>query len=304
MEIPTGNSLLGGGRGVDHLVVAVRNLAASRNDYARALGFTMSKGGRHPGGTENSVARFEDRSYLELLGCYDRSKAAGVAAFLEKREGAMSLGLGISSANETSAFLKARGCETEIGSGTITLEGTDETPPVLWRWVGLKEGSKISDYIFFIEYTPEREAFRKKHPEHYGVSGTVHANTAVKIGSVWMAVNDVDEATRHFESIGFPAKREVSFSQMDAKGREIEAGQGTILLLSPWMPMGRTGSFLAKRGEGIVGLGLQVKNLATAQRILEEYRGEELRRYDGVYGESLLVPPELTHGVWLELSHQ
>ncbi len=285
-------------------MVAVRNLETSRNEYARALGFAMSKGGRHPWGTENSVARFEDRSYLELLGCYDRSKAAGVASFLEKQEGAMSLGLETSSASETAAFLKARGYETDVGSGTITLEGTNETPPVLWRYVELKDGSWISDAIFFVEYTPEREAFRRMHPEHYPASGTVHANTAEKIASVWMAVNDADEATRRYESLGFPAKREVSFSQMDAKGREIEAGRETILLLSPWMTGGKIGSFLAKRGEGIVGVSLQVKNLATAQRILEEYRGEELRRYDGVYGESLLVPPELTHGVWLELLHE
>ncbi len=304
MEIPAGNSLLGSGRGVDHLVVAVRHLEASRNEYARALGFTMSKGGRHPGGTENSVARFENGSYLELLGCYDTVKAAGVAGFLEKQEGAMSLGLETSSAGGTAAFLKARGCETEVGSGTITLEGTDETPPVLWRVVGLKDGSKISDLIFFIEYTPEREAFRRKYPEHYGASGTVHRNTAERIVSVWMAVNDADEATRRYESLGFRAMREVSFSQMDAKGREVEAGQGTILLLSPWIPGGKTGASLAQRGEGIVGVSLRVKNLATAQRILEEYRGEVLRRYDGVYGKSLLVPPELTHGVWLELTHE
>ncbi len=119
-----------------------------------------------------------------------------------------------------------------------------------------------------------------------------------------MTVKDADEAIGRYESLGFPAKREVSFSQMEAKGREIEAGQGTILLLSPWVPGGKTGSFLAKRGEGVVGVSLQVKNLATAQRILEEYRGEEFERYDGVYGESLLVPPELTHEVWLELFHE
>ncbi len=79
---------------------------------------------------------------------------------------------------------------------------------------------------------------------------------------------------------------------------------GAILLLSPRMLEGKTGSFLAKRGEGVVGVSLQVKNLATAQRILEGCRGEEFQRYDGVYGESLLVPPELTHGVWLELFHE
>ncbi len=64
METSARNSSLGSGRGVDHLVVAVRDLETSRNEYARALGFSMSKGGRHPGGTENCVARFENGSYL------------------------------------------------------------------------------------------------------------------------------------------------------------------------------------------------------------------------------------------------
>src|SRR5712692_369759 len=44
------------------------------------------------------------------------------------------------------------------------------------------------------------------------------------------------------------------------------------------MPGGKTGSFLPERGEGIVGVSLEVKNLATAQRSLEEYG--ELSRKD------------------------
>jgi len=40
-----------------------------------------------------------------------------------------------------------------------------------------------------------------------------------------MVVKDADEAIGRYESLEFPAKGEVSFSQTDAKGRKIQAGR-------------------------------------------------------------------------------
>lgn len=52
---------------LDHLVIAVLDLARAVEDY-RALGFTVQHGGRHPGRTShNALVVFEDDAYLELI---------------------------------------------------------------------------------------------------------------------------------------------------------------------------------------------------------------------------------------------
>lgn len=52
---------------LDHVVVAVASLADAVADYRRA-GFTVTEGGKHPGrNTANALVVFEDGSYLELI---------------------------------------------------------------------------------------------------------------------------------------------------------------------------------------------------------------------------------------------
>lgn len=53
-------------RGIDHLVLAVRDLDAVATAY-QALGFTVAARGIHPWGTWNRLVQFEDRTFLELL---------------------------------------------------------------------------------------------------------------------------------------------------------------------------------------------------------------------------------------------
>jgi len=83
-------------RGIDHLVLCVRNLEAARRTYFR-LGFTLTPHAVHPWGTGNSLVQLHG-NFLELLGIDDPAKIAAPAAgdfsfghftkhFLEKREG-------------------------------------------------------------------------------------------------------------------------------------------------------------------------------------------------------------------------
>ena len=55
--------------GIDHLVIAVKDLEAATRAYGE-LGFTVVPGGRHPVGTYNTLIAFADGSYLELIGFY------------------------------------------------------------------------------------------------------------------------------------------------------------------------------------------------------------------------------------------
>ena len=52
---------------IDHIVIAVRDLAAATADYA-AAGFTVTPGGEHTGGdTHNALISFADGAYFELI---------------------------------------------------------------------------------------------------------------------------------------------------------------------------------------------------------------------------------------------
>jgi catechol 2,3-dioxygenase-like lactoylglutathione lyase family enzyme len=56
-------------RGIDHLVIAVRDLEAARNAYRR-LGFALTPEARHPFGTKNTLVQL-DGAFLELVAVAD-----------------------------------------------------------------------------------------------------------------------------------------------------------------------------------------------------------------------------------------
>ena len=87
-------------RPIDHLVIAVHDLAAARAVYGR-LGFTLTPEARHPFGTANSLVQL-DGGFLELLAVVDDEATTkpGEEVFpgfnvnyLEKREGISMLAL-------------------------------------------------------------------------------------------------------------------------------------------------------------------------------------------------------------------
>ena len=291
-------SLLQNGYGIDHLVVAVKNLQSSRDDYANRLGFTMTAGGRHPGGTENSLAGFEDQTYLELLGLYDPKQNEFMSGFLEKHEGGVSLGLNTGSAEKTVEFLKSRGFNPKTGEGTIKLEEMNEPPPTFWRWVDINDGTPLSNNIFLIEYTPARTEYRRNHPEHY--SQTTHGNTAKHLSTVWIAVWSIDEPRNRYEHLGLSLKGQVDLPQLNAKGLELQAGHGTILLLAPTGEKGEIVRFLAQRGEGVIGASIEVASLTSCKRVFAN-SGIGTETINGLRGESLMVNQKDTHGLFLEM---
>lgn len=114
------SSVLGEGRGIDEVIIVVRDLDAAQDVYGNVLGFTLlpPKGSadRLPGGLfKISGAYFAGGNQLELRAIDDPEKAAEnrpeYVNFLEQHEGARSLLLAVSSLDATASFLRARGFE-------------------------------------------------------------------------------------------------------------------------------------------------------------------------------------------------
>jgi hypothetical protein len=63
--------------GIDHLVIAVRDLDEAADELERVVGLAASGGGRHPSlGTQNRLAWLGD-TYIELVSIADRAVAEG-----------------------------------------------------------------------------------------------------------------------------------------------------------------------------------------------------------------------------------
>ena len=64
--------------GIDHLVIAVRDLEAAALELMEAVGLVCTGGGRHEGlGTVNRLAFLADGSYVELIAVEDPDAAGG-----------------------------------------------------------------------------------------------------------------------------------------------------------------------------------------------------------------------------------
>lgn len=299
-------TLIGQGWGVDHVGVGVRDLAQAQHDYEQ-LGFKVSKGGHFTGGLSNCVVRLQNNSYLELLSvsggtAITHGDASEIADSVKKHEGAMFLGINVSSAKAAADYLKARNFDVDgPDPGSIMKEGETTPPPPMWYTVGTadkpaanKEGFAIP--VFLIEY------LSKDRLEKARTEGRMdHPNTAIGIHAVWFAVHNAEAQLRTLRDAGFEIgeSREAKF--LGAHGQEVKAGQGVLVLLESSDKNGLLTEFLSDHDEDIIGLSIEVADLGKARRLAESGTGRKLETHKGSYGTSFLLPPEVTHGVWLEM---
>ncbi len=307
------SKLLGIGRGVDHVMIVVRNLNEAKEDYNR-LGFAITPGVRGPTATENAAIRLANNGYLELLGLYNPAAPAAreLSEFLSKQEGGFGVGLDVSSAGDTSKHLRGAGYEIDGPTEGWSAHTTENVPPsslwpmVPYKFVNIKTPKPIlGDAIFFIEYDEAvRASLRSKYPHLATLeAGEGHPNTAVRIGSIWLATRDLAKAADDFRTIGLAKSRRIEVSAMGAVANEIEVGSGTFLVLQSEDSGGPVEQFLDQRksNDGVLGVSIEVESLDAAVGVLRARVPTELQPYDGVYGKSILVPPVHTHGLWIEM---
>ena len=116
--------------GIDHVIIAARDLEAARDGWTR-LGFTLTPRGRHLGqGTANYCVMF-DGAYLELLGFLEPDEhGERLQAFLRQREGPMSVAFAPDGTVENAAAAltaaglhpgqpRALGRQLELPAGTV-----------------------------------------------------------------------------------------------------------------------------------------------------------------------------------------
>jgi hypothetical protein len=299
------DSLLGGERGFDHFGVGVRDLDIARESYKR-LGFARPSSGTLPNGVKNVNYYFQDMSYLETLTHYDDKKAPWLARFVEKHEGARFFVLAVYSADETTTFLKKRGFEMQPPfSGTIQVTGSkQQSPSEMWKTLFFKKSPFAADSLFFIAYDRKmRDTVPERLKDPRVLRRLRHPNTAIGLRAAWIAVQDIKPEVKLFERLGLPAGKPFKDMVWGVEGQAIDAGEGgKILVVQPSDPKNAVALMIKRRFEkaAIIGVSIGVRRLEAARNWIQVQTKRTFATYPGQLGRSMLITPDLTHGVWLE----
>lgn len=89
------------------------------------------------------------------------------------------------------------------------------------------------------------------------------------IDHLGIAVRSIAQARRLYESLGLRVLHEETVEHEQVRTAMIPAGEARIELLEPTSPESPVGKFLAKRGEGLHHVALQVENISLALETLK-----------------------------------
>jgi hypothetical protein len=268
--------------GIDHVVIAAKDLDRAREAYGR-LGFTLSPRGDHSPslGTANHTIMGR-RDYLELLWARAETEAnRSLRAALAEGEGIVAVALATPDAATARSAWQAAGVSP---GGTLRFS----------RPVPRSGGAPI-EARFEIARLPDgalpgAEVFACGHLTREAVwlpELLDHANTAVAVRAVTIAAPDPRAAASAWARVLLTA----SVAPV-AGGFRIDIGAHAIDVLEPRSAAERFGLAQAPRRARAVGLELAVSDLGACRAELT--RGHVPVRDDG---ERLLVAPEDACGV-------
>jgi catechol 2,3-dioxygenase-like lactoylglutathione lyase family enzyme len=277
-------------RGIDHIVIAVRDLDAARSAWER-LGFTPTPIARHPFGTANSLVQL-DGNYIELLAIADPatipeatpasfSFAAFNRDFLKKREGLSMLALKSRDAAGDRADFAARGLPVfapfEFERQATGPDGTEKK--VAFSLAFTRE-PRLREAGFFTCQHHFPENFWR--PEYQG-----HASTAKRIASVVLVTRD--PADFHEFVTHLTGKHDMLSSSL---GVTFDTGDGAFEIMSPIGYRAFFGESPDPDPRRFLACRIAVADLSATRRLLERNGVPFSERMGG-----LVVSPAAANGV-------
>jgi catechol 2,3-dioxygenase-like lactoylglutathione lyase family enzyme len=224
-------------QGIDHLVIAVRDLEAATRDY-RDLGFTVVPGGRHTGiGTHNSLIAFRDGSYLELIAFYEPRDDHRWWAPLQKGGGLVDFCLQTDDLPGDTAALRRAGID--ISEPEKRDRKRPDGKEIRWMF-SLARGAHRGVAPFIIADATGRD---ERVPRERG-----HANGVTGIGTLTVAVDDVAHVRRWYGEVTKQSGAEVKRDELGAAGARFVIGPHTFDFVAPLAPSSPLTAWLAARG--------------------------------------------------------
>lgn len=121
---------------------------------------------------------------------------------------------------------------------------------------------------------------------------------------VGLIVNNLDESLQTYcDQLGFALLDRMEIPSQLVEAAFLDAGNGTIELISPTDTASGSAKFLANRGEGTHHICFEVDDIAAT---LEALKAQGVRLIDeaprqGPHGLVAFVHPKATHGMMIEL---
>lgn len=271
---------------LDHIVVAVHDLERTIADYG-ALGFHVVRGGDHPGrATHNALVVFADGSYFELIAWREPSPTERWWQLLQRHgEGIVDFALLPASTAATVADVKARGLllDGPLDGGRVRPDGER------LRWQTARSPS--ADLPFLCgDLTPR--ALRVPEGEV-----RVHANGALGVASLAVAVRDLDATLARYRALLGPLNDDadthigepVAVPGSNVRVAVIALG-GSVLMLSSPRENAANATHLGEGGDTL-GQRIAARGEGPYALVLNTDKPQSTGAFDLAR----------THGAWIEL---
>jgi catechol 2,3-dioxygenase-like lactoylglutathione lyase family enzyme len=246
-------------RGLDHIVHAVRDLAAAA-DFYRRLGFTVGSRNRHPWGTHNQIVQF-DGFFVEILTVAepdllnsDTAHADLARLFGAFNRDAIQRGDGFSTlilesmaiAADVSALAGAGvGCSGELRFSRAGTQADGSTVTVGFS-LGFARDASSPHAAFAVMQQHNPKAF-------WNSKFQSHANSASAVlGAVLVADNPTDH---HIFLSAFTGERELHST---SAGVAVQTPRGDVEIIEPVAFRDRYGITVEADGEGMTLAGLRL----------------------------------------------
>jgi catechol 2,3-dioxygenase-like lactoylglutathione lyase family enzyme len=244
--------------GIDHLVIAVPDLAVAAKSYAD-LGFTVVPGGRHPVGTHNALIAFADGSYIELIAFYEKNpqhkwweplqRGGGLVDFCMQTDDLLA---------DTAAFRRAG---VEIDDPSPLSRVRPDGYQLKWVLSIPRVGFRAVAPFLIEDETPRAERVPREHR---------HANGVIGIGTVTVAVADAARVRGWYATaLGRPGG-DAARNDLDAAGTRFTIGPHTLEFLQPRTPSSPLADWLHRRGSAPYAATLRAH--ASARGVLDPAR--------------------------------
>ncbi len=222
--------------GVDHLVIAVRDLPTAMRGYER-LGFSVVPGGRHPTGTHNALIAFADGSYLELIAFTERRPDHRWWAPLEAGGGLVDFCFATSDLTADVNAFRAAGVAISDRRPLSRLR--PDGFEVRWA-LAIPDSAFRGQAPFLIEDETSRQERVPREPGH--------ANGVTGIANVTVAIPDAAVCEQWYARVlGAPGRR-IACADLEGNGVRFMIGRHAFEFVAPSRPRGPLSAWLTTRG--------------------------------------------------------
>jgi Glyoxalase-like domain len=211
-------------KGIDHLVIVVRDLQQAAKDYEH-LGFTVVPGGKHPVGSHNALISFADGSYIELIAFYRQAVDHRWWNPLQKGERLVDYCMQTDDLPGDTRKLREAGVAIN--------------DPVPWsrtrpdgyelKWIlSLATGSHRGVAPFLIQdITPRQERIPREFEHPNGTTG---------IDTVTIAIDALAQVERWYSAVLGQSGKRIVRTEFGAEGLGFSIGRHTVEFLMPSNP--------------------------------------------------------------------